>query len=278
MPKELAMKSIHNNEITAVSNLNNLSQEKVLSMMNNIKEQSKQLTDIKQFYDEFEYFRTLNFEINGLINDIKKDPHKVFEIQHLSRLLARYSYAFRDFVTFSDQYVVKHNSANLKKNLISAQFDNFYEYRLASTLGNFVKHISPFVPISDYSDKDTYDFFIRIDRIAEIYTKAKGQDKIAIQERTELALLDFLDVTMKCVFEQAQCIIKQIFVDDKAGEYFKSTDKFIYDYGMPCYIENKKIQLLNCDVTYLGQEVAKIINEFGISKIRTPKKTLPINN
>lgn len=64
MPKELAMKSIHNNEITAVSHLNNLSQEKVLSMMNNIKEQSKQLTDIKQFYDEFEYFRTLNFEIN----------------------------------------------------------------------------------------------------------------------------------------------------------------------------------------------------------------------
>jgi len=278
MPKELAMKSIHNNKITAVSNLNDLSQEKVLSMMNNIKEQSKQLTDIKQFYDEFEYFRTLNFEINGLINDIKKDPNKIFELQHLSRLLARYSYAFRDFVTFSDQYVVKHNSANLKKNLISLQFDNFYEYRLAYTLGNFVKHVSQLVPISDNFDERTYDFFIRIDRTAKIYDKASGQDKKTLQEKTELDLLDFLDVTMKCILDQTHCIIKQIFVDDKAGEYFKTTDKFIYDYGMPCYIENKKIQLLNYDVTYLGQEVAKIINEFGISKIRTPKKTLPINN
>ncbi len=42
---------------------------------------------------------------------------------------------------------------------------------------------------------------------------------------------------------------------------------------MPCYIENKKIQLFNYDVTYLGQEVAKIINEFGISKIGMPKNS-----
>ncbi|MBS1008794.1 hypothetical protein [Leuconostoc suionicum] len=146
-----------------------------------------------------------------------------------------------------------------------------YEYRLASTLGNFVKHLSPFVPISDYFDKYTYNFFIRIDRIAEIYTKAKGQDKIAVQERIELDLLNFLDVTMKCVFEQAQCIIKQIFVDDTAGDYFKTTDKFIYDYGVPCYIEDKRIQLLNDNITYLGAEVAKIINEFGISKIKIIK-------
>lgn len=49
--------------------------ETALGMLNNIKEQSKQLTDIKQFYDEFKYFKTLNFEINGLINNIKKDPN-----------------------------------------------------------------------------------------------------------------------------------------------------------------------------------------------------------
>lgn len=115
MPKELAMKSVHNNTITAVSQTNDLSEEKAPGMLNNIKNQAKQLTDIKQFYDEFEYFRTLNFEINGMINNIKKDPNEIYEIQHLSRLLARYFYAFRDFVTFSDQYVVKHNSANLKK-------------------------------------------------------------------------------------------------------------------------------------------------------------------
>lgn len=271
MPKELAIKSVHNDKVTAVSKINDLSEEKTLGMLNNIKEQSNQLTDIKQFYDEFKYFKTLNFEINLLINDIKKDPNKIYEIQHLSRLLARYSYAFRDFVTFSDQYVVKHNSANLKKNLVSFQFDKFYEYRLASTLGNFVKHLSQFVPLSDYFDKDRYDFFIRVDRIAEIYTKASGQDKKTLQEKTEIDLLDFLDVTMECVLVQTQCLIKQIFVDDKAGEYFKTTDKFIYDYGMPCYIENKKIQLFNYNVTYLGQEVAKIINEFGISNIRIIK-------
>lgn len=239
--------------------------------MNNIKEQSKQLTDIKQFYDEFKFFKTLNFEINLLINNIKEDPKKIYEIQHLSRLLARYSYAFRDFVTFSEQYVIDHNSANLKKNLISFQFDNFYEYRLASTLGNFVKHRSQFVPISNYFDKNTYDFFINIDSIAEIYTKASGQDKIAVHEKTELDLLDFLDVTMKCVRVQTQCIIKQIFVDDMAGEYFKTTNKFIYDYGIPCYIEDKKIQVFNDNITYLGEEVAKIINEFGISDIRIIK-------
>lgn len=271
MPKELSIKSVHNDEVTAVSKIDDLSEEKALSMLNNIKDQSKQLTDIKQFYDEFKYFKTLNFEINLLINDIKKDTNKIYEIQHLSRLLARYSYAFRDFVTFSDQYVVKHNSANLKKNLISFQFDNFYEYRLASTLGNFVKHLSQFVPLSNYFDKDRYDFFIRVDRIAEIYTKASGQDKKTLQEKTELDLLDFLDVTMECVLVQTQCLIKQIFVDDKAGEYFKTTDKFIYDYGIPCYIENKKIQLFNDNVPYLGQEVAKIINEFGISNIRIIK-------
>lgn len=158
MPKELAMLSIHNNKITTVSDLNELSEEKVLNMLNTIKEQSKQLTSIKQFYDEFKYFKTLNFKVNGLINNIKKDPNKIYELQHLSRLLARYSYSFRDFVTFSDQYVVKHNSANLKKNLISFQFDNFYEYRLANTLGNFVKHVSQLVPISNHFDENTNDF------------------------------------------------------------------------------------------------------------------------
>lgn len=278
MPKELAMLSIHNNKITTVSDLNELSEEKVLNMLNTIKEQSKQLTSIKQFYDEFKYFKTLNFKVNGLINNIKKDPNKIYELQHLSRLLARYSYSFRDFVTFSDQYVVKHNSANLKKNLISFQFDNFYEYRLANTLGNFVKHVSQLVPISNHFDENTNDFFIRIDRTAEIYDGARGQDKKTLQEKTELDLLDFLDVTMECVLVQTQCIIKQIFVDDNAGEYFKTTDKFIYEYGIPCFIENKNIQWFRNDITYLGEEVTKIINEFGISKIKTPKKMLPINN
>ncbi len=35
---------------------------------------------------------------------------------------------------------------------------------------------------------------------------------------------------MEFILDQTQCIIKQIFVDDKASEYFKTTDKFIYDY------------------------------------------------
>lgn len=77
---------------------------------------------------------------------------------------------------------------------------------------------------------------------------------------------------MECVLVQTQCIIKQIFVDDNAGEYFKTIDKFIYEYGIPCFIENKNIQWFRNDITYLGEEVAKIINEFGISKIKTPKK------
>lgn len=115
MPKKLAICKMGSNEIIAVSKINGLTESTVNKVIENIHVQSAQLTQIRNFYDEFKYFKTLNFEINLLINDIKKDPNKIYEIQHLSRLLARYSYAFRDFVTFSDQYVVKHNSANLKK-------------------------------------------------------------------------------------------------------------------------------------------------------------------
>ncbi|MFT8821534.1 MAG: hypothetical protein ABF807_11645, partial [Liquorilactobacillus nagelii] len=180
------------------------------------------------------------------------------------------TYNFFDFVNFSEQYVEAHPIANLKELLISDQYDRFYAYRLAYSLGNFVKHVEQLIPLNDFHDKDNYNIYISINQLKEIDKACSQKVKAVYEEEDKISLVDYLDTTLSCIQTQTMCITKQIFVDENAGEYFQSTDQFIAEYGFPCKFDfdnsgKRKVQLKGNDILSLRLEVAKIVGEFGIN-------------
>ncbi|KAE9506609.1 hypothetical protein FET70_03159 (plasmid) [Lactiplantibacillus plantarum] len=99
--------------------------------------------------------------IDNLMNSIETDSKNQFKIQELSRLLAQYTYSFFEFVNFSQQYVKKHTIANLNELLIKNQYDKFYEYRLPILLV-IVKHVDKTIPLKDFYDENSYNFYIQL--------------------------------------------------------------------------------------------------------------------
>lgn len=89
--------------------------------MENIYTQAAQFRSIKKFYDDLQEIQKNNQRIKTLIDNIKSDQKNQSKFQNLSRLVAKYTYDFFDFVNFSEQFVVAHPIANLKELLISYQ-------------------------------------------------------------------------------------------------------------------------------------------------------------
>lgn len=269
--EKLALLSMNN--ITAVESVPNISESKVLTMMKKIEIQASQFRNIKQFYYDFQKIQKDKQNIDNLMNNIKTDSKNQFKIQELSRLLAQYTYSFFEFVNFSQQYVKKHTIANLNELLIKNQYDKFYEYRLAYSLGNYVKHVDKTIPLKDFYDENSYNFYIPTDKLLDIDKHCKAKIEKVYKERDKVNLIDYLNTTLSCIKTQTMYITKQIFVDEKAGEYFQSTDRFIAEYGFPCKfdfdnLDKGKVQLKDNDILSLRLEVAKIVGEFGIADIK----------
>lgn len=92
-------------------------------------------------------------------------------------------------------------------------------------------------------------------------------------EKDTVNLTDYLNTTQECLQVQTMCIVKQIFVDEKAGKYFKSTDKFINQNGFPCEISftgsmKLTVKLFSDIILSLRFEVVKIVKEFNIANIK----------
>ncbi|MCM6872087.1 hypothetical protein [Enterococcus faecium] len=119
MPKELAICKLGGNEINAVSKIDGLTESTVNKVIENTRVQSAQLTQIRKFYDDFQAFSHLNFEINTFLNEIKNNPDSQGDFQKLSDMLNRYTYSFYDFVTFSEIYAKKKDKKILFDNLIA---------------------------------------------------------------------------------------------------------------------------------------------------------------
>lgn len=265
------------NSIIAVESVPNLSEYEVSKMMENIHTQAAQFRSIKKFYDDLQEIQNSNQRVKTLIDNIKSDQKNQSEFQNLSRLVAKYAYDFFDFVNFSEQFVVAHPIAKLKELLISYQYDNFYAYRLAYSLGNFVKHVEQLIPLNDFYDKDNYNIYISINQLKEIDKACSQKVKAVYEEKDKFNLVNYLDTTLSCIQVQTMCITKQIFEDENAAEYFQSTDQFIANYGFPCKIvfdnlNGGKVNLKDNDITSLKIEIAKIVNKFKIADIKIQTK------
>lgn len=101
------------NSIIAVESVPNLSEYEVSKMMENIHTQAAQFRSIKKFYDDLQEIQNSNQRVKTLIDNIKSDQKNQSEFQNLSRLVAKYTYDFFDFVNFSEQFVVAHPIAKL---------------------------------------------------------------------------------------------------------------------------------------------------------------------
>lgn len=270
MPKELAICKLGSNEINAISKIDGLTESTVNKVIENIHVQSAQLTQIRKFYDDFQAFSHLNFEINTFLNEIKNNPDSQGDFQKLSDMLNRYTYSFYDFVTFSEIYAKKKDKKILFDNLIAYQYDSFYEYRVAYYLGNFVKHVSQFIPLKSFYDSDVYKISISNVKVLEIDTEETVKGKNVFKEKQEVDLLNYLDNTYDCIEMQMRCFIKHILIDEKACDYYKSTYPFIEKYGFPAYIDSTdpkhiKISKPNDNVLDLQIQVARITNEIGLT-------------
>lgn len=269
MPKELAMLPIGSNEFKAVRFIDGLTESTVNKVIENIHVQSSQLTQIRKFYDDFQAFSHLNFEINTYLNEIKSSDRQC-DFQKLSDMLNRYTYSFYEFVTFSEIYAKEQDEKILFDNLIAYQYSSFYEYRVAYYLGNFVKHVSQFIPLKSFYDSDVYRISISNVNVLKIDTEATVKAKNVFKEKQEVDLLDYLDTTYDCIEIQMRCFIKHILIDEKACDYFKTTYPFIEKYGFPAYIdstnpEHIKISKPNDNVLDLQIHVARITNELELT-------------
>ena len=174
MPKELAICKLGSNEINAVSKIDGLTESTVNKVIKNIHVQSAQLTQIRKFYDDFQAFSHLNFEINTFLNEIKNNTDSQGDLQKLSDMLNRYTYSFYDFVTFSEIYAKKKDKKILFDNLIAYQYDPFYEYRVAYYLGNFAKHVSQFMYFCYWDFQFKRNEFVYLDQsIVDLYHQSE---------------------------------------------------------------------------------------------------------
>ncbi|WMS40719.1 hypothetical protein Q8F54_10340 (plasmid) [Leuconostoc mesenteroides] len=273
MPEKLAMYSIESNKINSISSIDGLNESTVLNMIENIHIQSAQLIQIRKFYDDFQEFSALNFQINTLLNEIKDNTTRQGDLQKLSRMLNHYTYSFYEFVTFAEKYAKKHDKIILFDNLMAYQYDSFYEYRVAYHLGNYGKHVSQFVPLKALDDINGYKVTISNTKVLAEYKKATTTAKNVFKEKEEVNLLDYLDTTYDCLNVQMMCFVKHILIDQKACEYFKITYPFIEKYGFPTYIDSTdpnhiQIKAFNDNVFELQIYVAKITNELDLTHFK----------